>query len=152
MQGLQGQGRSRSRPGLAPEAAVSSYPSLGYPRYCSNSPLQVKGTYSAHIHRSRPCGFGNRSAGRPGEGRGTLRLGLSPRAAPHCWHGTGSGSPSAPRNSLPFALNRRFWGCRQREMKVQGKWGLPEPVPAQNLFQPCWALEFLRPLTGAACG
>lgn len=61
----------------APGPTSSSYPILGYPHCCSKTPLQVKGTCSAHSHRSPPCGFGNRSAGRPGGKEGLLRLGSS---------------------------------------------------------------------------
>lgn len=106
-------------------ATLSSYPSLDYPRYCSNSPLQVKGTCSAHSHRPRPCGFGSRSADKPGEGRGMLRPG----------HGTSSESPSAPRNSL-FCTELMILGLQTERDEGAGEVGAaraspcPEPLPA----------------------
>lgn len=125
MQELQGQQQS-------PRTPSSSYPSPGYPRCCSNSPLQAKGTCSAHSHRSPPCGFGSRSAGRPGEGRGMLRLGLGPR---ELRAGSGSESPSAPRNCLSLALNRRSWAADREGRRCRGRGAAracpcPEPLPA----------------------
>lgn len=109
-----------------PRSPSSSYPSLGNPHYCSNSPLQAKGTCSARSHSSPPCGSGNRSAGKPGEGRGAQSW-----AQPLATAGPALSPGVTAAGAVPAQLSQPCWALQLLKPLV-GNAGSSAPLTQQT--------------------